>query len=80
VRNENEEAKGTEMAIRCAKGDQGLGKWESAATMVRLVKELVQKLEDGEELTSGDQDQVNDILYPFIASLPKKVQEDLRQG
>jgi hypothetical protein len=80
VRNKNEEAKETEMAIRCAKGDQGLGKWESAATMVRLVKELVQKLEDGEELTSGDQDQVNNILCPFIASLPKKVQEDLKQG
>ena len=44
--------------IRTAKGGQGLGKWEPSAKMVRLVRELLGKLEDGEELEKGDDDQV----------------------
>lgn len=68
------------MAISAAKGDQGLGKWEIHAKMVRLVRELTAKLDGGEELEKGDEDQIMNIVYQFQAILPKKVQDDLLHG
>lgn len=66
--------------IRATKGHQGLGKWESSATLIRVVRELLQMLEDGIELEKGDDDQVMNAIYDFQATLPKKVRDDLLHG
>jgi hypothetical protein len=68
------------MAIMAARGNQGLGKWESAASMVRLVRELVERLEEAGAITGEEITQTDNVLYPFLATLPKKVQEDVRHG
>lgn len=66
--------------IRAAKGNQGLGKWENAATMVRLVRELIERLEEQDAITSDEITECHNVLYPYLDSLPQKVQEDLLHG
>ncbi len=66
--------------IKSGKGNQGLGKHEQAAKMCRLVRELEQLLEDQGLITSTDHDQIANVYYEFLATLPQKVQEDLRHG
>jgi len=66
--------------IRSTQGNQRLGKWEAAATMVRLVRELQAMLQDGVELESGDENRIANAIYEFQATLPRKVQDDLLHG
>jgi hypothetical protein len=66
--------------IRSAKGNQGLGKWEAAARMERLVRELAERLDEAGLLEPGDDDQIMNAVYEFRATLPRKVQDDLLHG
>jgi hypothetical protein len=58
----------------------GLGKWDSAAAMIRLVRELQDRLDEAGLLAKDDFVAVDNVLYTFMATLPKKVSEEVRHG
>jgi hypothetical protein len=57
-----------------------LGKWDSAAAMVRLVRELQDRLDEAGLLAKDDPVAVDNVLYTFLATMPKKVAEEVRHG
>lgn len=56
------------------------GKWEAAAQAVRLIREMRGMLEEAGMLPGEDYDRVNNVLYAFEKTLPKKIQSDLAHG
>jgi hypothetical protein len=57
---------------------ESLGKWNSAAAMVRLVREMAGLLEEAGVIT--DHTPIDNVLYDFLATLPRKVQDDVLHG
>lgn len=57
-----------------------MGKFESHVAMVRLVRDLQQRLEENGLLSSGDSVQVDNVLYTFLSVCPKKVVNEVLHG
>jgi hypothetical protein len=57
-----------------------MGKHESAVAMVRLASELRSALEDQGIFGAADATAFDNILYTFLATLPAKVNEEVRHG
>lgn len=57
-----------------------VGKWWPAAQMVRLVRELQLKLEEAGLLAPDDKSAIDNVVICFLASVPKKVSDEVREG
>jgi hypothetical protein len=57
-----------------------MGKWEVHTAMIRLVRDLEQRLEDEGLLHDADHTGIDNIVYEFIAALPKKVHDEVLHG
>lgn len=60
--------------------NERLGKWATDAAMIRLVRQLQDQLDEAGLITGADIDGINNVLCPFIAKLPKKVWDEVREG
>lgn len=55
-------------------------KTQNAVDMARLVRTLQSTLEDVGMLESYDVDDINNVYYALVTTLPKEAQEELRHG
>ena len=55
-----------------------MGKWEAATAMLRLVRALEARLEDAG--TPADHEEIDNVYYTYLATLPEKVREEVREG
>ena len=57
-----------------------MGKHEPAVAMIRLARDLRGVLEEQGQMTTADMTAFDNILYAFLATLPAKVNEEVRHG
>jgi hypothetical protein len=57
-----------------------LAKWQNAIDMLRLVRAMKTALEEAGELTDASSIDIDNIYYTFLATLPKKVRDDVEEG
>jgi hypothetical protein len=69
-----------EMAIPTIGQARHMGKWEPPVNMIRLVRELQDRLEENGLLQPQETTQIDDIVYQFQASMPKKVADEVQHG
>lgn len=53
---------------------------KAAAEMVRVIRHLQDKLEELGGFTPEDHNRVSNAIYTFLATQPKKVADDVREG
>lgn len=61
-----------------------MGKHAAAVAMIRLVRELQQRLQDSEDsataLDPRDSTAIDNVVNGFLATLPKKVADEVLHG
>ena len=57
-----------------------MGKWESHTAMVRLARDLAERLDEAGLLSPEDQTSVDNVVYSFLADLPQKVRDEVLHG
>lgn len=69
------------MTIKTRIGQAGhLGKWEAHAQLVRLAVELREVLQEEGRLSADDITRFDGVVHAFLATLPAKVREEVREG
>lgn len=58
----------------------GLEKHEHAIRILRLVRDLEDRLQENGLINEGEKEQIANAYYGFLGSLPKKVSEEMRHG
>ncbi len=57
-----------------------LTKYASHIAMVRLVRDLIDMIDDGVRLSESDRIHADNVLYAFLAKLPRKVTDEVLNG
>jgi hypothetical protein len=56
-----------------------LGKWDSSVAVVRLIRELQERLTQ-DELTSKDNIDIDNIVNQFLSQVPRCVKNEVAHG
>lgn len=68
------------MKIKTKVGQSRMGQWDATVAMIRLVRELRDKLEELGEIDGDATNGINNVLCTFLSDCPQKVADEVREG